>query len=134
MSTINTEFARIWADALRSGEYKQGQGHLANETSDKFCCLGVLCELAVKANVIPKYDPEGTWHPYPQYGNERTVAVLPLKVAEWVNLRDDQGDLDECPVYGGTALTIANDQGMTFGRIADLIDAMGGVSRAVPES
>src|ERR1700722_19140718 len=32
-----------WVAALRSGEYKQGDGKLHNRTDDSYCCLGVLC-------------------------------------------------------------------------------------------
>jgi hypothetical protein len=41
---VNKDIKTKWLEALRSGEYKQGQGAL--QTSDKtFCCLGVLCEV-----------------------------------------------------------------------------------------
>jgi len=40
----------MWADALESGEYKKGTGYL--RSGDKFCAFGVLCELAIKNNVI----------------------------------------------------------------------------------
>lgn len=33
-----------WLTALRSGEYEQGYGQLYEE--EKYCCLGVLCELS----------------------------------------------------------------------------------------
>ena len=33
-----------WVEALRSGKYKQGQGAL-NYNNEKFCCLGVACEI-----------------------------------------------------------------------------------------
>ena len=35
--------------ALRSGEYKQGNGRLRN-VADKFCCLGVLCNIHAQEN------------------------------------------------------------------------------------
>ena len=34
--------AKKWADALRSGKYKQGKRMLYNPTTDKYCCLAVL--------------------------------------------------------------------------------------------
>ena len=34
-----------WVEALRSGRYKQGKGALCYN-KDKYCCLGVLCEVA----------------------------------------------------------------------------------------
>lgn len=39
-----------WVAALRSGKYKQGVGFLTAE--DSFCCLGVLCDLALLDGVI----------------------------------------------------------------------------------
>lgn len=40
-----------WCKALRSGEYKQGYGHL--QTSSGYCCLGVACDV-----FIPKHKKE----------------------------------------------------------------------------
>lgn len=34
-----------WIAALRSGDYVQGKSRLKSQT-DKYCCLGVLCEVA----------------------------------------------------------------------------------------
>lgn len=33
-----------WLEALKSGEYQKGTGYLRDK-EDKFCCLGVLCNL-----------------------------------------------------------------------------------------
>lgn len=41
---MKTELKKRWLEALRSGEYKQGQRRLRNN-SDEHCCLGVLCDL-----------------------------------------------------------------------------------------
>ena len=40
---MNKDIKQKWVKALRSGEYKQGSRFLHYE--DKFCCLGVLCDL-----------------------------------------------------------------------------------------
>lgn len=40
---MDAELKNKWLDALRSGRYAQGQGKL--RAADKFCCLGVLCDL-----------------------------------------------------------------------------------------
>lgn len=56
-----TDLQRAWIDALRSGKYEQGQGFLKDK-HDRYCCLGILCELA---GVIPKLAPEArsyAWH------------------------------------------------------------------------
>ena len=47
---MKPEIQAEWVAALRSGEYKQGTGVLRSEANE-FCCLGVLCDLAVKAGV-----------------------------------------------------------------------------------
>lgn len=40
---MNQEIKQKWVEALRSGKYKQGKRVL--RSGDKFCCLGVLCEV-----------------------------------------------------------------------------------------
>jgi len=44
---MNRELRNKWIEALRSGEYKQGQNMLvvAEEGVEKHCCLGVLCKV-----------------------------------------------------------------------------------------
>lgn len=53
---MNPEVRRLWLDALRSGDYRQGTGLLRRvdaASGDAYhCCLGVLCELAVEAGVV----------------------------------------------------------------------------------
>ena len=34
-----------WVAALRSGKYKQGKGQLYDNLDEKYCCLGVACDL-----------------------------------------------------------------------------------------
>jgi hypothetical protein len=43
LNKMNPEVKARWVAALRSGEYKQGKGAL--RLNNKFCCLGVLCDL-----------------------------------------------------------------------------------------
>jgi hypothetical protein len=44
---MEAELKKKWVDALRSGKYPQGQRHLRTAGAEaKFCCLGVLCEVA----------------------------------------------------------------------------------------
>lgn len=38
------DFKKRWVEALRSGEYKQGENTLLRD--GKFCCLGVACVVA----------------------------------------------------------------------------------------
>lgn len=40
---MNKKIKKLWLKALRSGEYKQGK--LALRIKNKYCCLGVLCDI-----------------------------------------------------------------------------------------
>lgn len=74
-----------WLEALRSGRYKQGQFRLRSE-NDKFCCLGVLCDIS----------GEGEWEHLPdggysyKRGEEAQSSVLPQFLADVVDLADGQ--------------------------------------------
>ena len=54
---MNKEIKKLWLEALRSGEYKQGQWRLHNPKKGTFCCLGVLCDVVDKNDI---YKPERT--------------------------------------------------------------------------
>jgi|SRR6516162_4963994 hypothetical protein len=49
---MNSEIKNKWIKALRSGEYKQGEGVLHNQISNTYCCLGVLCQITN----VPRYE------------------------------------------------------------------------------
>src|SRR3954471_12581135 len=55
-----------WADALESGEYKQGRGCLYSESHDQYCCLGVACVLA-GADVSEIGEHGCPWEPIATY-------------------------------------------------------------------
>ncbi len=40
---MNERIKKLWIESLRSGLYQQGNGRL--RVGDKYCCLGVLCDL-----------------------------------------------------------------------------------------
>lgn len=44
---MKPELKKRWVKALRSGKYKQGKNYLRRQTpeGDRYCCLGVLCEI-----------------------------------------------------------------------------------------
>ena len=50
---MRQEIKEKWVTALRSGEYKQGREYLKTLSGENtyYCCLGVLCELALKEGV-----------------------------------------------------------------------------------
>jgi hypothetical protein len=96
---------RMWVRALRSGKYGWGKD-LLQPDDNKFCCLGVLCNLAVKQGVITKY-----------VKNNGTLSSYP-KVKRWVGLLDDAGK------FGKGCLAQINDGSARnpLKKIANLID------------
>lgn len=135
---MNEEIKTLWTTALRSGDYKQGAGVLRTR-EDTFCCLGVLCELASAAGVIPPVvaitdDSNNSLG----YRYEGETGVLPEAVQEWAGLRDSEGTYEssdeemterygnawtEADYYRKTSLINANDSyGKGFPQIADLIE------------
>jgi hypothetical protein len=110
----------LWTEALRSGEYEQGIGRLSlNEPSGKvrYCCLGVLCQVAIKAgipvNVQTVEDGWGT----PTTFYDGSTASLPASVIEWAGLGSED------PWIGEHCASGWNDvYGATFNDIADLLD------------
>jgi hypothetical protein len=109
-----TENQKEWVAALRSGEYKQGRRVLHH--GDNFCCLGVGCDLAIKAGVkleVSTIPGEPT-----RYGGDRNYT--PKEVMEWLGLASKDG------VYrigvGSSSLASMNDDGKSFSQIADVIE------------
>lgn len=129
---MNPEAKSLLVAALRSGKYEQAAGYLrtpfvdeaTGKAADGFCCLGVLCDVAVK-NGIDLDVGRGISHTAYMYDSES--AYLPAKVQAWSGL-NDVGDFPgetEWHVSNGeiyTSLIEANDDGRTFEEIADFIE------------
>lgn len=129
----NTVNIRKWVEALRSGDYQQGTGHL--RAGDKYCCLGVACELAIQDGVPVKVrsgltscthlgdEDHPNQHPHNgsiyEYNSEG--GVLPRAVADWLGLNDMP--LVRTEGHGYRALTELNDGlGWDFAKLADAIE------------
>lgn len=104
---MNKRIKTKWLKALRSGEYQQGKDALRE--GDKFCCLGVLCDLHNK-----KYNHY--WE-YDQYLAED--VALPIEVIKWSGLEDCNPQVNS--KFGDT-LSQANDDGASFKQIANIIE------------
>ena len=109
-----------WVAALRSGEYQQGTKFL--EKDGKFCCLGVLCDLAVKEDVAKRERfVTGVVTGVVYYGKSLTEdRVLPDNVRRWAGLYGRSGDYGNA--VDNLSLTRLNDTGSSFEEIADLIE------------
>jgi hypothetical protein len=113
---MNQEIKAEWVKALRSGEYEQTRGYLRHD--DGYCCLGVLCDLAVKAGVIPAPIPAakpGAWLYGPE--EDRCWGMPPSAVYAWVEMEDSIFGDDPFDDLAG-----ANDNGSPFTQIADMIE------------
>jgi len=140
---MKPEIKAAWVAALRSGEYEQGDGNLQKE--GKFCCLGVLCEIAVK-----QFDLDIDVRAEGLYSEDDSTVVtlyneqsafLPSAVQDWAGMDDNGGYFDQ-PVhvldgeivtptpamwgqYGPTevrTLYLLNDGGVSFDAIANVIE------------
>lgn len=116
---MNKDIKQQWVNALTSGEYSQTGGALAKINQDdsvSYCCLGVLCDLAVKAGVI---DEPGQQEPDSnRLAFDYEEAILPVSVQEWAGV-DDRGNEPNGPDLG---LPSKNDAGKSFNVIAQIIE------------
>ncbi len=106
------ENAKQWVAALRSGEYEQGY-HRLRDRNNKYCVLGVPCELyhIATGQLTGKLNGQGDY----VYGDR--TAELPLMVCEWLGLESCNG------YYDASSVSIDNDKGMSFPDLADLIES-----------
>ena len=96
---MKADLKQRWVDALRSGQYQQGFGRLHKQLSNKsyFCCLGVLCEVAIKEGSI-------SWYP-----------------ANSTHISKDCGDLLDSDIQS-TLIDMNDKYRRTFLEIADYIE------------
>ena len=133
---MNQEIKAKWVNALRSGDYEQGQGALKNPNG-QYCCLGVLCDLYDKHR-MEEFGAESSWtvdtvslNEYISVLDHSEVGVPPNEVVDWAGLPDNNPEVlvDLEDEVGGETyqyeLPIAelnDDQGLTFNELADLIE------------
>ena len=116
---MNQEIKTLWVQALRSKTYTQGQGDLRH--NNDFCCLGVLCNLAVEAEIVNQNPCEFEGNTRYYYGEHETTGYLPNEVMKWAGLLDDNPFIK----LGERVREIAtlNDEGTDFETLANLIEA-----------
>lgn len=135
MVKMDKRVKKAWTDALRSGEYTQGQCWLRSRTisdgENRFCCLGVLCDLHSKETGSSWLENNG------EFLYLDSQALLPPEVATWAGLNDpdvlckvvmDEGEpgeyeLDVAIGYEREFATHLNDNGCSFSYIAGLIES-----------
>ena len=122
---MKQEIADKWVAAMRSGKYKQGLWGLKmpHKGDHRYCCLGVLCELAVEEGVIeaPKLrqNEKGYIYGTGSGSHSRSGLDLPLAVKEWAGMSTFHGLVSDEPY---SSLMRLNDEGQEFDTIAEVIE------------
>ena len=122
MTTMNPEVKKKWVTRLRRTKKTQGKQYLGTLKGQR-CCLGILCDLAVEAKVIPKptvVKALGIKSSILDYGDDihKSARVLPQSVSDWAGLEDDNPMIDKFL----TASAANDSRGMSFKEIANLIE------------
>ena len=125
--------ATKWIKALRSGKYKQGR-RLLRTTDDKFCCLGVLCDvMKIPCWEYPKINADDqslVYHFGEKADSKKTYAgLLPPMAINKAGMKSEDGTFcseEERNTfkkkYGAVTLVGMNDSGKTFEEIANVIE------------
>lgn len=108
---MNREIAEKWIETLP--KYMQTTEQLGFKAMR--CCLGVLCDMAVEAGVIPAPTIESNGiHVY-----AGQTVTLPAPVRRWAEMASNNGTYFENGAE--YSLAVDNDDGMPFSEIAVII-------------
>lgn len=102
---MNKDIKDKWVAALRSGNYQQGQGSL--RTENRYCCLGVLCEIT---GCRWRSEPDMFVALYKDSSTGSTYIPEQLREELGMSLVDEE------------KLATRNDTGATFSELADVIE------------
>jgi hypothetical protein len=113
---------KLWTTALRSDEYKQTTGCLSRY--QKFCCLGVACELYRLEFKIGFWETDSNENTSFYLNSRKLSGNLPSEVKNWLGISP------QCSVPGlynrlnqKVYLSGLNDEDLlSFSKIADVID------------
>ncbi len=141
---------KSWIEALRSGEYQQSNGKLKNINlidlpGESFCCLGVLCDITIKKQLVSdtvQWEKDEFIISLPNGEKQGEFALLPTRILQYYGLTDISGDLSDAAIkylldtykdnqdiyeyvnahQSGMFLTELNDGvNLNFNQIADVI-------------
>ena len=132
---MDPEWRAEWLQWLRDPANKQGRSLLCRispEGEKSYCCLGGLCEIAIRHGVIPpgkaRFRPgsgDGTKEVVYGTGDGTSTLLLPKDVADAAGMiGQEQVGMRHTinPVADGVALAGVNDDKVSFDQIADLIE------------
>lgn len=102
---LNQEIKEKWVKALRSGGHEQGVGSLRR--GDRFCCLGVICDIV---------DPEGWEEP------EAISGITTHRGFTFVPSYEIQSFIELDRTVVGVLATMNDISCKSFSEIADYIE------------
>ncbi len=119
---MNKRIKKLWIQALRSGEFKQGRGYL--ERGNRYCALGVLSVLALVEGQCT-YAPENNLG---KYDNKK--YSLSFNTMAWAGIAQENdyflepgAGLVKFHLQGRlTSIQKLNDDGLSFAEISKIID------------
>lgn len=124
---MKAEIKDRWIEKLESGEFPQAVEQLREEDLDGnvtgYCCLGVLCEIAVEDGIIERAGSNNGYVVLDIDGDYSHTenALLPPAVVEWAGL-EAAGPSIMTTEFGEVELTTLNDNyKLNFKSIAKLI-------------
>lgn len=127
---MDYNIAMKWVKALRSGDYKQAQKFL--KVDNAYCCLGVLCEVVgfgFKRAELQEVKAKGVVYQLVCQDAGDETGVIAGEAQEKATIGSRSGSLPFHYIdVEGTwrmetiELTEANDAGLTFAQIADIIE------------
>jgi hypothetical protein len=123
---MNPEIKAAWVAWLRDPRNQQGR-EVLRSADGKFCCLGGLCELAVQAGIVTRWDSaDGTASRYVGKPDMSDInhATLPMAVVAWAGVKDCNPAVSPHDMDDHTeVLSYVNDNlGYSFDQIADIIE------------
>lgn len=137
---MNKRIKKLWVEALRSGDYKQGHYILKNivENQEEFCCLGVLSDLYFKEHLNEQWvkDDDGLEAILVKEASYFENELLTNKIARWAKCDIDPSVditnykhisnikkvLEKANENNMISLAVLNDCGSSFELIANLIE------------
>ena len=102
---MKAEYKKLWIEALRSGQYQQGQCELRS-ADDSRCCLGVLCDVVDSSKWI--YNERHERYEWGDYS-----CTVPHEVCNVTGFDNESGS-----VY----YRMNDDERKSFAEIADYIE------------
>ncbi len=117
---MNKDIKAEWIKALLSGDYGQGESCLRQD--NKFCCLGVLCDIHAKSDCADEDWKPDNYEDHMYYLGQS--LSLPNEVRLWAGLTQSNPTFSNIGMpHPYDDLAALNDNGYTFEEIAKVIEA-----------